>query len=314
MTQKREIRMFAGALRVEHRASESEKDNLGTLIGHAAVFNQRTNLGFFDEVIKPGAFRNTLKEGADVRALVDHDPSRIIGRSKDGGKNGTLRLKEDRIGLRMEIDVADTQAGRDIMESVRRGDVDGMSFGFFVREDGDKIVEEKSGRILRELRDLDLFDVSVVSFPAYPQASDLSEQNSEQSFEVRSMLEVYESIPEEVRERAESCEGETPVEDTTPLDASELRKMVKEAVREVLREELSERRQEQAQEEEGEEAQEEASEEVQPDGDSGLDSGSGESGDSDTSDVHDVSGDVDSGRSRRQELEKLRLEQAVALV
>lgn len=231
MTKKREVRMFSTALRLETRADGEEQRNV--LVGHAAVFNQRTNLGFFDEVVKPGAFRNTLKEGADVRALVDHDPSRIIGRSKDGGKTGTLRMKEDKVGLHVEIDVADTQAGRDIMESVRRGDVDGMSFGFFVREDGDKVIEEKSGRLLRELRDLDVWDVSAVTYPAYEQ-TDLAERGSESpQFEARSISDVYESMPEDLRSRAEKAEDEPTPE---PLTRSDIAEIVREEVRSALSE------------------------------------------------------------------------------
>lgn len=232
---KREVRMFSTALRIETRADGDESRDV--LVGHAAVFNQRTSLGFFDEVVKPGAFTNTLKEGADVRALVDHDPSRIIGRSKDGGKTGTLRMKEDNVGLHVSIDVADTGAGRDLMKSVRRGDVDGMSFGFFVREDGDKIKEEKSGRILRELRDLDLFDVSPVSFPAY-EGTDLGEQNSNSvQFEARSIADVYESMPEELRKRAEKAEAEGLTEGE---QAETLAEMVRGIVREEVRSALKE--------------------------------------------------------------------------
>lgn len=133
-----------------------------TITGHAAVFNLPSeDLGGFTEIVKKGAFKESLSRGDDVRALVDHDPSRILGRTS----SGTLRVKEDRAGLAVEIDVADTQAGRDIVTSIRRGDVSGMSFGFRTIEDSWRTVD---GEEVRELKKADLIDVSPVTFPAYP--------------------------------------------------------------------------------------------------------------------------------------------------
>ena len=136
-----------------------------TIQGYAAVFNKLSEpMGFdgFREMVMPGAFTRTLKGDADVRALVDHDPARIIGRRKAG----TLELRQDDVGLKVRIRPPDTSAGRDIVESIRRGDIDQMSFAFSVNgregegwDDDDKV---------RELRDLDLFDVSPVTFAAYP--------------------------------------------------------------------------------------------------------------------------------------------------
>jgi HK97 family phage prohead protease len=113
------------------------------------------------EKIAPGAFSRTLAEKADVRALVDHDPSKIIGRTK----SRTLKLDENSKGLKVEIKPADTQAGRDILKSVERGDVDQMSFGF--RTVKDEWEDHKDGTATRTLVDVDLFDVSPVTFPAY---------------------------------------------------------------------------------------------------------------------------------------------------
>lgn len=146
---------------MEELRVETEGDKT-FITGHAAVFNRMSvDLGGFREIIMPGAFRDSLESGADVRALVDHDPSKIIGRNKAK----TLRLKEDDTGLRVRIDVADTTAGRDITESVRRGDVDGMSFGFRTESDSWRT---EGGESIRELRKVDVFDVSVVTYPAYP--------------------------------------------------------------------------------------------------------------------------------------------------
>jgi len=131
--------------------------------GYAAVFNKKSeDLGGFREIVAPGAFKESLDRGDDVRALVEHDPGRIIGRRSAG----TLTLEEDGRGLKVEIVPPDTSVGRDIVESIRRGDVTQMSFGFRT------VIDEwdESGKtVLRTLRQADVFDVSPVSFPAYPQ-------------------------------------------------------------------------------------------------------------------------------------------------
>jgi len=128
------------------------------------VFNSPADIGGrFTEIIAPGAFAAAL--GADVRALIDHDPGRVIGRSKAG----TLRLSEDAIGLVVEIDLPDTSDGRDLAVSIERGDISGMSFAFkSTKENWDETDPKKPKRIILGL---DLRDVSVVAFPAYPDTS-----------------------------------------------------------------------------------------------------------------------------------------------
>jgi uncharacterized protein len=129
--------------------------------GYAAVFDQLSEPLFgFRERILPGAFKKSVD--ADVRALVGHDPSQIIGRTK----SGTLTLREDQHGLYTEIDPPNTQLGRDTVESIKRGDLDQMSFGFQVVSDKWKHEDKE---LIRELVEVDLFDVSVVAFPAYSQ-------------------------------------------------------------------------------------------------------------------------------------------------
>ena len=121
-------------------------------------------MGRFDEVVEAGAFTRALSEEQDVRALVDHDPARVIGRSN----NGTLEMREDSRGLFSRIYLPDTQEGRDLATLVDRGDLDAMSFGFTVQADR---WEKKEGRNTRYITDVDLFDVSVVAFPANPDTS-----------------------------------------------------------------------------------------------------------------------------------------------
>lgn len=129
--------------------------------GTAIVFNSESvDLGGFTEVILPEAVDRSLT--ADVRALVDHDSSKIMGRTLAG----TLALRKTRAGLAVEIDPPETTYARDILASVGRGDVTGMSFGFRVLTDEWRMVD---GLPLREILDMHVYEVSIVTFPAYPE-------------------------------------------------------------------------------------------------------------------------------------------------
>lgn len=142
---------------------ETREDLDGKLEGHAAVFNEPADIGgMFREVIKPGAFKNAIKRGDDVRALFNHDANFVLGRSV----SGTLELKEDKKGLGVSIDPPDTQFARDLNKSISRGDISQMSIAFQVTEEAWKEGEE--GELdTREIRDVKLYDVSPVTFPAY---------------------------------------------------------------------------------------------------------------------------------------------------
>jgi HK97 family phage prohead protease len=129
--------------------------------GHAAVFDQTTDLGFMRERVAPGAFKRTIKNGANVAFLYNHDPSTVMARTT----SGTLRLSEDDQGLVVDADLdpSDVDVQR-LAPKLRRGDVSQMSFGFsVVKEDTD---EDDDGEV-RVLREVELFDVSPVTYPAY---------------------------------------------------------------------------------------------------------------------------------------------------
>jgi uncharacterized protein len=147
--------MSTGELRVDADASPK-------ITGYAAVFNQWADIGgWFRESIKPGAFKKSIKEN-DIRALWNHDPSYVLGRNK----SGTLKLREDDKGLAVEIDPVQATWANDLLASMRRGDVSQMSFGFTVNKaDVNYDADE------RVLEDVTLFDVSVVTYPAYPTTS-----------------------------------------------------------------------------------------------------------------------------------------------
>jgi len=138
-----------------------EEGNTMTAIGYASVFNRLSqNLGGFVERVAQGTFAKTIQE-ADVRALFNHDADQVLGRSK----SGTLRMQEDEKGLRYEIDLPNTQLGRDLAALLERGDISGSSFGFTTISD--EWGETEDGYPLRTLTEVKLRDVSPVTFPAY---------------------------------------------------------------------------------------------------------------------------------------------------
>jgi uncharacterized protein len=131
-----------------------------TLHGYAAVYGAISgDLGGFRETIAPGAFRDVI--GADVRCLLNHDPSQVLGRTR----SGTLRLADEQRGLRFECDLPDSPLGENVRAAVKRGDIDGASFRFVVGDeswDGD----------LRTVKSVqELHDVTVATYGAYPDAS-----------------------------------------------------------------------------------------------------------------------------------------------
>ncbi len=143
-------------IRVETREDDSKE-----VVGHASVFNSLSeDLGGFREMVEPGSFDSVLQD--DVRALFNHDPNMILARTK----SGTLRLAVTEKGLEYRFDAPDTTAGKDLIVSLQRGDIDQSSFGFRVAEDE---WEERDGEVVRRIKKFErLFDVSPVVFPAYP--------------------------------------------------------------------------------------------------------------------------------------------------
>lgn len=146
-----------------------EADKAPELVGHASVFNQETVIAdWFDEwreVVAPGAFKKTIKE-ADIRALFNHDPNIVLGRNKAG----TLELREDDIGLETVIRPPDNEWGRPVLDAVRRGDVTGMSISFQVIKESVEWPKEGSQELpKRTIKEVKLFDVGPVTFPAFEQ-------------------------------------------------------------------------------------------------------------------------------------------------
>ena len=139
---------------------DAEGDEM-VLEGYAAVFNSETDLGHFREVIRPGAFDDVMTN--DVRALINHDPNLILGRTE----NGTLELSTDERGLKYKVKLGQQQYARDFYESVKRGDISQSSFAFTIKEQSWN--EERTVRSVDKVRTL--LDVSPVTYPAYAAAT-----------------------------------------------------------------------------------------------------------------------------------------------
>jgi len=150
---------------VEYR----EEDGKARLTGYAAVFESRSVVlpGGFREVLRRGAFDETLANPeTDVVALFNHDSNMILGRQS----SGTLRLSTDERGLRYDVDLPDTQLGRDIKALTARGDLKSSSFAFTVRGE-DESYERTDEGPMRYIKRAQLFDVSIVLNPAYPETT-----------------------------------------------------------------------------------------------------------------------------------------------
>ena len=139
---------------------EADSDDM-VLEGYAAVFNSETDLGHFREVIKPGAFDDVMTN--DVRALINHDPNLILGRTE----NGTLELSTDERGLKYRVKLGNQQYAKDFYESVKRGDISQSSFAFTIKDQSWN--EERTVRSVDKVRQL--LDVSPVTYPAYAAAT-----------------------------------------------------------------------------------------------------------------------------------------------
>lgn len=159
-----------GRIEVRRRPDTRAADGSGstggvTLAGYAAKFNVLSEIMWdFQETIAPGAFDAVMQD--DVRALFNHDPNIILGRTTAG----TLRLNLDATGLGYEVDLPETQAAENLAAAVQRGDVTQSSFAFIVASAD--WTEREDGTWLRTITSLKrLYDVSPVTYPGYPDAT-----------------------------------------------------------------------------------------------------------------------------------------------
>ena len=159
-------RNYTFDIRAEKKEGEGNKGKY-TLYGLPIVYDSRTDIGWFDEIIEKGALDKTdLK---DVRFLVNHDMSKIpLARSRNNNANSTMRLKVTDKGLEVEIDLdADNNTeARNLYSAVTRGDISGMSFMFGI--DGEEWENLKSDHPTRRIKSIStVVEISAVTFPAY---------------------------------------------------------------------------------------------------------------------------------------------------
>ncbi|MED1299822.1 peptidase U35 [[Bacillus thuringiensis] serovar konkukian] len=167
---------------------DATEEQPSKITGYAAVFNSKTTIGgWFDEVIEPGAFARSLSENGDIRALFNHNWDNVLGRTK----SGTLRLEEDEKGLKFEIELPNTSVGRDLAESMSRGDINQCSFGFWITEENwDYSVEPA----LRTIKEVELYEISVVSIPAYDDTEASLVRGKEIGKEVEQRMKMIKQI------------------------------------------------------------------------------------------------------------------------
>ena len=146
-------------------AEETDAGNIIT--GRPIVYNSRTDLGWFDEIIEPGSLNNT--DLTDVRFLVNHDTSKIpLARSRRNNGNSTMQLTTDNdgLGIRVTLDTENNSEARSLYSAVQRGDISGMSFMFSIRDEEWENLD--SDHPTRHIKDIStVVEVSAVTFPAY---------------------------------------------------------------------------------------------------------------------------------------------------
>ena len=146
---------------------QSGPDGSRTISGYAIRYNEPSlDMGFV-EIVAPGAVTDSLKQNPSVLCLRDHDPTLLMGRTTAN----TLTLTEDSNGLRFVCKLPTTASANDLAESIERGDLSGVSFGFSVPSGGDKWSSDSNGNVTRTLLKIDLAEISPCSFPAYPSTS-----------------------------------------------------------------------------------------------------------------------------------------------
>jgi HK97 family phage prohead protease len=190
-----EQRILCRDVQLEQRDGQPAK-----IRGYAAVFNQLSeDLGGFREQLTTGAFSDAIGN-SDVRALINHDSNLVLGRNK----SETLTMREDANGLYVEITPPDTQAARDLVELMKRGDVNQMSFAFTVSREDQTWTRDGTGPWIRTIKRVNrLYDVSVVTYPAYPQTSAAVRelQHLQDAASARALAEAEEERQRQARAR-----------------------------------------------------------------------------------------------------------------
>lgn len=171
----------------EVRAEETDVGNIIT--GRPIVYNSRTDLGYFDEIIEPGALNNS--DLTDVRFLVNHDTSKIpLARSRRNNGNSTMQLSVDNDGMaiRVMLDTENNSEARSLYSAVQRGDISGMSFMFGISdEEWEDLESDHPTRHIKEISSV--VEVSAVTFPAY-ESTEINARSKEALENARSTVDT----------------------------------------------------------------------------------------------------------------------------
>ena len=179
------------AYNFEIRAENNEK-NGDHITGRPIVYNSKTDLGYFDEIIEAGALdKANLK---DVRFLVNHDTSMIpLARSRNNNENSTMQLEVDKDGMaiRVNLDTENNTEARNLYSAIKRGDITGMSFMFTIdREEWEGLESDHPTRHIKSIGQV--FEVSAVTFPAY-ESTEISARDKAALDSAKLMLESVRS-------------------------------------------------------------------------------------------------------------------------
>lgn len=175
------------AYNFEIRAENNEK-NGDHIIGRPIVYDSKTDLGYFDEIIEAGALdKANLK---DVRFLVNHNTDMIpLARSRNNNENSTMQLTVDKDGMsiRVNLDTENNTEARNLYSAIKRGDITGMSFMFTIDdEEWENLESDHPTRHIRKIGTV--YEVSAVTFPAY-EATEISARNKEALESAKATLE-----------------------------------------------------------------------------------------------------------------------------
>ena len=179
------------AYNFEIRAENNEK-NGDHIVGRPIVYDSKTNLGCFDEIIEAGALdKANLK---DVRFLINHNTDMIpLARSRNNNENSTMQLEVDKDGMsiRVNLDTENNTEARNLYSAIKRGDITGMSFMFTIdREEWEDLESEHPIRHIKAIGQV--FEVSAVTFPAY-EATEISARDKAALDSVKAALESVRS-------------------------------------------------------------------------------------------------------------------------
>ncbi len=173
-------------------SAEKTDDNVGVITGRPIVYESKTDLGYFDEVIARGALDHA--DLRDVRFLVNHDTSKIpLARSRNNNENSTMKFSVDDQGLKLDwvkLDIENNSEARNLYSAIERGDITGMSFMFTVgNEEWSNLESDHPTRTIKEISNV--IEVSAVTFPAYDDTS-IAVRNKQALDSARSALDSAE--------------------------------------------------------------------------------------------------------------------------